>query len=94
MSLRENVKGKGTVTSKTGEKFDVRHDVNVYRTELAAGHTLAPNATIGGMDRYEGVILPVHCFGEMLTLEVQDGRKLNFFFVDQQGTIRATGGFY
>jgi hypothetical protein len=50
------------------------------------------NATIPGMKSIEGRVSPVRFFGDPdLTLELQDGRKLRFFFKDMHGSIAARG---
>jgi hypothetical protein len=94
MSHVEKMKGNGTITSKNGEKVAAKYDIDCYQTESPAGHLLDANATIPGMKSFEGVVLPVCFFGETLTLEMQDSRKVNFFFKDGQGAIRTTGGIH
>jgi len=82
------MKGSGTVTSGGGERVAVQYELHVYQKEIPAGNLLDPNSTIPGLKRYEGWVSPVCFFGENgLLLEMQDGRKLKFFFTDGNGSI-------
>lgn len=84
----ERVNGRGTVTSNSGERVAVRYDLNVYQDEIHAGTLAKPGATIPGLNEITGVIQPVRFFGENgLLLEMEDGRKLKFFFTDSTGSI-------
>jgi hypothetical protein len=87
MKHLEKIKGKGTVTSQSGETFPATYDIDVYQNEIPAGHLLDGSATIPGLKRYEGTVLPVRALGETQTLEMQDGRRMVFFFKDGNGAI-------
>ena len=84
----ETMKGRGTMTSNAGERVAVQYELKVYQNEIDAGSLNNPGATIPGMKRITGTVQPVRFFGENgLTLEMQDGRKLKFFFTDSHGSI-------
>jgi hypothetical protein len=84
----DTMKGKGTVTSNNGKKVAVQYELSVYQDEIPAGNLLDPHATIPGLKTVRGSVSPVCFFGENgLLLEMQDGRKLKFFFSDSQGSI-------
>jgi hypothetical protein len=81
----DTITGKGTVTSNGGKQA-------VYQNDIPADHMQNPDATIPGLKRYEGRVLPVCFFGNQdLTLEMQDGRELKFFFTDMRGSIATKG---
>jgi hypothetical protein len=90
--LIDTIEDSGTVTSGSGEHATVHYVLHVYQKEIAAGHAQDGNATIAGLTSYEGRVSPV-CFalGQDLTLELQDGRKLKFFFKDTRGSIATKG---
>jgi hypothetical protein len=84
----ETMKGSGTVTPSSGEAVAVRYELHVYQKEIPAGTLANPHATIPGMKEIQGRIQPVCFFGEDgLLLQMQDGRKLKFFFTDSSGAI-------
>ena len=84
----ERMNGRGTVTSNSGEQVAARYDLDVYQDEIHAGTLVNPGATIPGLKEITGVIQPVRFFGENgLLLEMEDGRKLKFFFTDSRGSI-------
>jgi|NGEPerStandDraft_6_1074524.scaffolds.fasta_scaffold123790_2 hypothetical protein len=87
--LLETMKGTGTVTANSGEQIAVRYELHVYQDEVPVGTMENPHATMPGLKEYRGVIQPVRFFSESgLLLEMQDGRKLKFFFTDSMtGTI-------
>ena len=84
----ETMDGGGTVTSGSGEQKSVRYELHVYQHEISAATRENPHATIPGMKDIRGRVEPLCFFGENgLTLEMQDGRKLKFFFTDSRGNI-------
>ena len=84
----ETMKGHRTMTSNAGEQVRVQYELHVYQEEIDAGGLNNPGATIPGMKEIRGTVQPVRFFGENgLTLEMQDGRKLKFFFSDTHGSI-------
>ena len=84
----ETMKGRGTMTSNSGEQVAVRYELHAYQDEVHAGTLANPGATIPRMREIRGTVQPVRFFGENgLTLEMQDGRKLRFFFTDTHGSI-------
>jgi len=86
--LLETMKGKGTVRSNGGEQVPVQYEVNVYQDQIPIKTLAGPPSTIPGLKEYRGVVRPVCFFAESgLLLEMQDGRKLKFFFKNTQGSI-------
>jgi hypothetical protein len=83
----ETMTGNGTVTSDTGERVAVKYDINVYQDEIPAGNMLNPHATVPGMKEFHGNVWPVCFFGKTVLLEMQDGRKMRFFFTNVRGSI-------
>jgi hypothetical protein len=84
----KTMKGRGTMTSRSGERVAVRYELHVYQDEIDAG--LGNGATVPGMTAIRGKIHPVRCFGENgVLLEMQDGCKLRFFFADTQGSVKS-----
>ena len=82
------MKGRGKVTGNEGKQVAVQYELDVYQDDIPAGNLLDPSATIPGLKRFEGWVLPVCFFAENgLLLEMQDGRKLKFAFTDSQGAI-------
>ncbi len=84
----ETMRGTGTVTANNGEAVGVRYELHVLQQEIPAGTLQNPHATIPGLREIRGRIEPVCFFGESgLILEMQDGRKLKFFFIESSGAI-------
>jgi hypothetical protein len=84
----ERMNGTGTVTSGGGVQKPVQYDLHVYQEEISAGTSENPNATIPGMKDIRGRVDPVCFSGDRdLTLQMQDGRKLKFFFANCHGTV-------
>jgi hypothetical protein len=82
------MKGHGTMTSHAGEQVAVRYELHVYEDEIHAGTLDNPGATLPGLKEIRGTIQPVRFFGENgLTLKMEDGRSLKFFFTDTHGSI-------
>jgi len=84
----EMLKGVGTVTSGNGERVAVTYELHIYEERIPVGTMDDPHATMPGLKEIRGRIEPVCFFGEnALVLELQDKRKLLFFFKDEQGSI-------
>jgi hypothetical protein len=84
----ETMKGKGTVTGNSGQQVPVTYELHVYQSQVPAGTLDDPRATVPGLKEIRGRIEPVSFYGqERLLLEMQDGRKLRFFFTDMRGSI-------
>lgn len=85
----ETMKGKGTVTSRDGtQQVSVQYELHLYQQEIPAGTLADPTATLPGLKEIRGHVKPVCFFGQNgLTLQMQDGRKLQFFFTDTEGSI-------
>ncbi|MDO8682603.1 MAG: hypothetical protein Q7N50_03885 [Armatimonadota bacterium] len=84
----ETMKGNGTVTTDDGQEVVVCYKLDVYQREMQSS-ALKDSYTspVLGLKHCEGTIEPVCFFGQTLTLEMEDGRKLRFFFKDTSGTI-------
>ena len=87
MRCLETMKGSGIVTANDGQQVPVRYELSVYQHEIPAGSMEDPDAKISGLKEVRGTIDPVCFFGEVLTLEMQDRRKIKFMFTDMMGTI-------
>jgi hypothetical protein len=88
MRVIERLNGAGTVMSPSGALTPVRYDLQVLQEEISAGTLEHPHATIPGLKSIRGQIQPVCFFGETeLTLEMNDARKMKFFFRDGHGSI-------
>ena len=94
MRLIQSVTGKGTVRSKDGKHVHVKYELTEFQEEVRAGHMGDPNASILGLKQIRGWVEPVSFIGDELTLELQDNRKLKFFFTDTNGKIVGSGGFF
>jgi hypothetical protein len=90
MKHLQKMKGKGTITSASGEKVPAAYDIDCSQGEVPTGflQDTDPNSTTTGTKTYEGVVRPF-CFtlGETLMLEMQDGLKLTFRFRNTDGAI-------
>ena len=87
MRIVEALRGKGMVTTEDGQQVSVEYDLKVCQEEISAGSMENPTASIPGMKSIEGHVKPVRFFGQELTLELEDKRKIKFFFTDMRGTI-------
>jgi hypothetical protein len=86
----ETMKGIATVTSNGEEQVAVQYELHVYQDDIPADNLIDPHATIPGMKSIERWVSPVRFFGENgLTLEMQDGRKLKFFFQGSADMVQA-----
>lgn len=84
----ETMNGRGIMTSNAGEQVAVGYELHVYQDEIHAGTLDNPGAALPGLKEIRGTVQPVRFFGENgLTLEMEDGRKLKFFFTVTQGSI-------
>jgi hypothetical protein len=84
----ETLRGIGTVTSNAGQQVPVNYELHVYQQEIPAGTMDNPHATVPGLKEIRGRIEPVCFFGENgLALQMQDKRKILFFFTDMRGSI-------
>ena len=93
MRLIETIKGSGTAVSGDGKQQVVKYEIRVYQKEVPVGPLGDASAKIPGLKSISGTVLPVCFFGERtpVSLKMQDGRTLMFFFIDMQGSIRSTG---
>jgi hypothetical protein len=91
--LVETMKGRGMVTSPSGEKVPVTYNLRVDQKQIHAGSLNDATATIPGMKTISGTVLLVHSFGvNGLLLEMEDGRRVRFFFTDMHGSMATNGG--
>lgn len=88
MRVIEQMSGSGTATSSSGEQKTVRYSLQVLQQEIPCGTLDNPNATIPGIKEIRGRVDPVCFFGDGdVLLEMQDGRKMKFFFTNGNGSI-------
>jgi hypothetical protein len=87
MRCMESMEGRGIVTADDGQKVSVEYELNVYQEGIPAGSMADPHATIPRFKDIRGRIKPVCYFGQVLRLEMEDGRKLRFSFKDTDGNI-------
>lgn len=93
--LIESPSGTGHLVPKGGgESTTVQYDLNVFRRMIET----SPGQFIPGLPRIEGRIsnrkdqyFTIRNVGHYYTLFLKDGRKLDFFFQDQDGSIANAG---
>lgn len=99
LKLVESPSGTGHLVPKGGgEAIEVRYRLSVYRNMLHAGNS----EYIPGLLQIQGevckpgnAIFTIQNVGKYFTLSLEDGRRLDFFFRDQNGSITSTGsGLY
>ena len=99
LKLVESPSGTGHLVPKGGgEDVEVRYRLFVYRKMLDAGN----GEYIPGMLQIQGeiykpgdAIFTIQNVGKYFTLSLEDGRRLDFFFRDQDGSIANNGpGLY
>ena len=92
LDVIEECRGQGRVCWENGEFIrDTKYDLQV----LQEVHEM-PSEGVPGLKRIEGTIelgeLDLHLVGEPLVLHLEDGRRLDFFYTDLNGTIANRGG--
>jgi hypothetical protein len=81
--------GNGTVTPADGKSVAVRYQLEIWQKDIPDGL----GGTIPGMKSINGSIRPFcGALREKLTLRMEDGRTVDFFFTDTNGSVTATGG--
>jgi len=83
----EEMIGNGTAIVDSGERIAVQYCLEVMQEQIPAASLDDPTAIVPGPKNIVGWIRPVCHFGDILTLQMDDGRKLKFFFTDMQGNI-------
>ena len=70
----QTMKGRGTVISPSGEQVAVQYEVTIHQHAIEG---------VPSLPSYTGTVKPV-CFQDdhNLTLKMEDGRTLTFFFLD------------
>ena len=95
----ERASGTGSVTRKDGTPLgEVNYDLRVYQRIMDVGTKDGPES-VSGLISIEGQVEGLDSFalmseGAMLTLRLEDGRELEFFFKDIKGRIAAGGGLH
>ena len=87
------LKGTGIVTSTRG-KTPVEYELEIWQEQIPTPMMDNPKASVPGMLQFRGGwIRPVCCpLGEIASLEMQDGRSLQFAYTFlSSGTIRVYG---
>jgi len=83
--------GNATVITKHGNT-SVKYRLPILQTESSARSLVDPDAVINGNESIEGWVRPFcGSLGEMLTLEMDDGKTATFFFRDTAGSARVNG---
>ena len=91
MKLDEMLRGYGAVISKAGRTL-VEFELHFFRDDLRIGKH---RHITEGTRQIHGWVLPVSGdVGEQLLLEINDGRKLRFFYEDLTGSIIVSGEIY
>jgi len=92
LDVIEECRGVGRVCRDTGEFLrDAEYDLEVLQEihETRSGD-------VPGLKRIEGTVeigeLDFNLVGEPLVLQLEDGRRLDFFYTDSGGTIANRGG--
>jgi hypothetical protein len=94
--LVERVSGRGRVLSEKATPIsEGQYDLSVWQ-DIHRVSTLGGVSTLDGLREIQGSIdLPSQSIranmGKSLVLELEDGRKLPFFFTHSSGTIAARG---
>jgi len=84
----ETLSGNGTVTPADGKPVRVRYTLNILQEEINVG-----TGTIPGLKSIHGAVRPFcGALRERLTLRMEDGRTVDFFFTDMNGSVVGTGG--
>ena len=83
----ETLKGSGTVTVRDGQQVSVKYDLSVYEEDIPVTTFSTPRASISGLKEVRGRVDPVGFVGQTLMLEMEDQRRLEFFFRDADGNI-------
>ena len=85
----ETLNCNGTVTPSDQKSVAVRYRLDVWQKEIPDGL----GGTIPGMKSITGSVRPFcGALREMLTLHLEDGKTMDFFFSDTTGSITGTGG--
>jgi hypothetical protein len=83
----ETLTGSGTVTARDGQQVSVEYDLSVYQDDIPVTTLNIPHASIPGLKKVRGRVKPVSSVGLTLMLEMEDQRRLEFFFRDADGNI-------
>jgi hypothetical protein len=85
----QTLNGKGSVTPADGKAVAVRYELDIWQKDIPDGR----GGTIPGMKSITGSIRPFcGALREKLTLRMEDGKTVDFFFADTNGSMTATGG--
>jgi hypothetical protein len=90
--------GKGKVSQDDKFLFETTYRLTVKRDMVTAA-SFRDSKELEGNDDITGSITATEAqnhdlLGESLTLELKDGRLLNFAFSNNSGGIQVSGGFY
>jgi hypothetical protein len=94
MKVLEHLHGTGLVTAPDGSEIRATYDVQITQDEPVDGTSAPPAA---GSKHISGLVLAAHDqdfvpthFRKVMTLQMEDGRKFNFFHRDFDGSIGLT----
>jgi len=89
MQLLEHLQGSGVVTAENGDRMTVKYDLQITRDEPEAGRPPAVGFKhLGGQiwSEHDSYFVLSHA-RTIMTLQMEDGRKLKFFHRDLAGNI-------
>ena len=91
MKVLEQLSGDGTLYEGDKEVGPVSYDLTVYQKMIGV-RTMTSDGEVPGLKRIEGRIDGADCFdlmqrGAKVTLELEDGRRWNFYVTDTNGSL-------
>ena len=90
--LISELRGTGKVLRKNAVISDAPYEIDVYQEYVDDIEALKD--IDGSVSLPEHLLMPALMDGEVLTLEMQDGLRLRFFFKDNSGRIANSSGIY
>jgi len=97
--LVERLTGKGRILNEERKQVGLcRYDLSVWQ-EVHSLATFGGRSTVEGLKDFKGTVdqisgdVETDLIGKSLTLQLEDGSELPFFFQDNHGTIAARGQF-
>jgi hypothetical protein len=89
--LIDEIKGKGILTAPDGTSREITYHLDVYQNMIPTPNQGDPNAKIPGLKEIRGRIATVYFTGiNGVTLQLQDGRKMNLLVTDSGGAVHAS----
>jgi hypothetical protein len=99
ISKTEELEGVGDVYELDSILFRAQYDLTVVQRSDGQGEKEGSIAIHPDSDKVTGKVWDLdelfhHKSQKKLTLQLEDGRSLDFFLIDNRGNIRGTGGLY